>query len=159
MEKEKIIEQILNNYLDLKVDNNWGEKAIFYNPEDIFAKGAYMLTFKENDGKNDSASFLNREGIYRLNLKISHKSFIDLFKYIPNRPKAGEVVDTKHDFTKINELMPHPVYGWMTWVCVLNPTNETVEMLFKEGLIEDAYQAAIKNIEKRTKSRIKLIRK
>jgi hypothetical protein len=149
MDIEKIIKFLLDIYPVLKLNNNWGEKGLFYNPNNLFVKGAYVLTFKEKDGKHDSASFLNREGIYRLNLKISKETFLKLFGYVPVRPSAGGVVDTKHDFSRIDELMPHPVYGWMTWVCVLNPSEKTFYRLCEEGLFQEAFQAAVKATEKR----------
>jgi hypothetical protein len=31
------------------------------------------------------------------------------------------------DFTALDQIMPHPVYGQMFWVCVLNPSPETFE--------------------------------
>ena len=40
-----------------------------------FAKGAYVLTFKEKDGANDSSSNLSLGNRYRLNLKISKETF------------------------------------------------------------------------------------
>ena len=49
--------------------------------------------------------------------------------------------------------MPHPVYGWMTWVCVLNPTLKTIELMGTEGLFEEAYQAAVVTINKKVKKR------
>jgi hypothetical protein len=36
--------------------------------------------------------------------------------------------------------MPHPVYGKMYWVCVLNPSAATFEAV--KPLLAEAYQAA-----------------
>lgn len=88
-----------------------------------------MLTFKEKDGPNDKASNVNRDGIYRLNLGISRETFSEMFGGIPKRPAAGKVVRTGHDFTKLDRVTPHPVYGWMSWIAVLNPSKETFEKL------------------------------
>jgi hypothetical protein len=113
-----------------------------------------MLTFKERDGKNDNASNINRAAdIFRLNLKISKSTFIRLFKTIPARPLAGGIVATGHDFKKLNEIMPHPVYGWMTWIGVLNPTKETIEKMESLHLFDEAYNCAVitfnKNISRK----------
>ena len=35
----------------------------------------------------------------------------------------------EYDFTSSNQLMPHPIYAWMGWVCILNPTEQKFEEL------------------------------
>ena len=70
-----------------------------------------MLTIKEKDGANDSSSNLNRDSVFRLNIGISKNTFTKLFNYIPRRPLAGKTIDMSYDFSKLNYLMPHPVYG------------------------------------------------
>ena len=37
------------------------------------------------------------------------------------------VVQTGHDFSQRDRILPHPVYGWMCWIAVLNPSHETFE--------------------------------
>jgi hypothetical protein len=150
---DELINRVLTQYPTLSQNKNWGEKGLFYNPGNQFALGAYVLTFKEKDGENDSASKIDRGGIYRLNLKISKKTFIELFGTVPTRAPAGQVVNTGHDFTKLDEVMPHPVYGWMTWIGVLNPSFKTIETMEKQNIFEEAYQAAVKNINKKLGAR------
>lgn len=151
MQTNEIISYILQKYPTLSENKNWGERGLFYNPNNQFKLGAYFLTFKEKDGENDAASKINRGNIYRLNMKISKKSFEHLFGTIPKRPLAGQIVDTGHDFTQLDTLMPHPVYGWMTWICVLNPTKNTILKMEEQSLFEEAYQAAVSTIDKKLK--------
>jgi len=43
---------------------------------------------------------------------------------------------TGHDFTRLDVVMPHPVYAWMGWVQVLNPSEDTfasMQPLFVES--------------------------
>ncbi|WP_394199115.1 DUF6194 family protein [Litoreibacter albidus] len=114
---------------DVKEGHNWGERGIFYNPGNLLPKGVYILTFKEKDGANDKASNTNRSGVYRLNLGVGRSAFLERFGEVPKRPSAGEIVLTGHDFTTLDTIMPHPVYGWMNWIGVLNPSPETFETL------------------------------
>lgn len=151
MKVNELIQRVKLKYPSLSENKNWGERGLFYNPEGQFSKGAYVLTFKEKDGANDSASNLNTADKYRLNLKISKKTFIKLFKLVPKRPAAGEIIEGEYDFTELDKLMPHPIYGWMTWVCVLNPTLKTIELMEAEGLFEEAYQAAVVTINQKLK--------
>ncbi|WP_173237864.1 DUF6194 family protein [Legionella antarctica] len=72
---------------------------------------------------------------------------------IPKRPIAGEIIEGVYNFSELDKVMPHPVYGWMTWVCVVNPTLKTIESMEAQGLFEEAYQAAIATIDKKLKQR------
>jgi hypothetical protein len=153
LQVNELIQRIKLNYPTLSENTNWGERGLFYNPQGQFSKGAYVLTFKEKDGANDSASQLNTGDKYRLNIKISKQTFVKLFKSIPNRPVAGEIIEGEYDFTELDKLMPHPVYGWMTWACVINPTLKTIKLMEEDGLFEEAYQAAVVTIDKKLKKR------
>ncbi|MGV6851122.1 MAG: DUF6194 family protein [bacterium] len=52
-------------------------------------------------------------------------------------------------FTKKNVLMPHPVYAWMSWVCVVSPTVELFEKIYP--LIVEAHDNAIQKFNKKVK--------
>lgn len=130
-------------------NKNWGEEGIFYNPGNVLNKGAYIMTIKLKDGDNDKCSNLNRGGLYRVNTGISKPTFRDTFGEIPARPAAGGIVNMPYDFSEINKIMPHPVYAWMGWICVINPTQETFEKFYK--YIEEAYELAKKRFAKRVK--------
>lgn len=134
---EQIVEYCLSEFDGLVVDKNWGERGLFYNPDKKLPKGIYVLTFKEKNGPNDRASELDRDNTYRLNLGVSKTTFSQLFGAIPKRPTAGNIVSTGHDFAQLNQITPHPIYGWMSWVAVLNPSNDTfaqVQPLIEEGV-------------------------
>lgn len=146
---EQIQSYVLETYSGMVADTNWGERGLFYNPEKRLPKGIYLMTFKEKDGANDSASNIDRGGLYRLNLGISKSSFLNLFGETPKRPAAGHIVDTEHDFEVLDAITPHPVYGWMSWIAVLNPSESTFETL--KPLIDESYGAALKKWVKKTK--------
>lgn len=137
---DSIIEYTTTNHEGTVVNYNWGEQGLFYNPDNVLPKGIYILTFKEKDGPNDKASNLNREGYYRLNLGISKVTFMSMFGSIPSRPTAGKIVNTGHNFQDVDTLMPHPVYGWMAWIGVINPGKSTFEKL--KPLIAESIELA-----------------
>ncbi len=58
----------------------------------------------------------------------------------------------RYDFTTLDQLMPHPVYGRMYWVCVLNPTNETFETKVR-SLLAEAYEMAVSKYNKQAARR------
>ena len=128
---------------------SWGEKGIFYNPDHVLKRGVYILTVKEKDGDNDKGSGLNRENVYRVNLGIRKSTFMELFGAVPKRPSAGGIVDMNYDFTALDKMLPHPVYAWMAWMCVLNPSEQTFEKL--KPFIKEAYEYAKEKFKKRKK--------
>jgi len=127
---------------------NWGERGLFYNPGGRLPKGTYVLTFKEKDSENDKASNVDRPGVYRLNLGLSKPTFTTLFGAIPRRPPAGGIINTGHNFAALDTLTPHPHYGWLAWMCVLNPSPPTFEAL--KPLIGESVALAKARFERRT---------
>lgn len=146
---DDIIDYTTSRFEGVVENTNWGERGLFYNPENKLSKGIYILTFKEKDGPNDRASNVNRADVYRLNLGISKNTFRQIFGEIPRRPLAGQVADTGHNFSELDRIMPHPVYGWMSWIAVLNPSDKTFEQL--EPLISEGVELAKVKYSKKVK--------
>lgn len=147
MKSDEILQYCLKNLDGTVLVSSWGEKGIFYNPNNTLKRGVYILTIKEKDGENDKSSNLNRENIYRVNVGVQKKTFINMFGEIPKRPDKGCIVDMKYDFTSTNKIIPHPVYAWMGWICCLNPTEKTFDEL--KPLILEAYEYAKEKYKKR----------
>ena len=132
---------ILDNFQDVHPLDSWGERSFFLNPDWQFKRGTYFATLKERDGENDKASHLNREGVFRLNIGVSKQRYLALFASLPNRPAKGCCIEGDYDFSELDTILPHPVYGWMGWVCVLNPGSTTFETC--KDLLNDAYNKAL----------------
>lgn len=150
MQKEKIADYISSQYHGLVPVNAWGEQSFFYNPGGKLPRGVYFATLKDKDGDNDKASALNRAGVFRLNFGVSKPTYENALGKRPVRPAAGGVVNTGHDFTELNTLLPHPVYGWMSWVCILNPNKE--RFLGLRPLLDESYKLVVQKYAKRVKS-------
>lgn len=110
---------------DVVPKSAWGETSYFYNPGLRFVRGTYFATIKEKDGENDRASGLDRTGIWRLNIGVPKPLFLSHFSHLPTRPGKGKAIDGPWEFQTPDQLTPHPVYGWMAWVSVLNPSPAT----------------------------------
>lgn len=139
---ERMIQYCLEKYPDIVLHHAWGETALFYNPGSKYKRGKYFLTIKKKDGANDQASSINREGVYRVNFGIGKRRFIERFGYLPRRPEAGGAIDMPVDFTELDALIPHPVYAWMGWVSILNPTQEKFDIVIK--LLDETYNELVK---------------
>lgn len=103
-----------------------GDSYFFTDPEQKHPHATLVTS-----DAHDTASDLSRPGVFRLNVGVGKETFRSLFA------AAG---DGGHDFTALDRIMPHPVYGNMYWVCVLNPgpaTSETVRALLTEAHAAD----------------------
>lgn len=148
MDLEAIADYIAGTFPDTHPVSAWGETAFFFNPGRRLPRGVYFATLKDKDGDHDRASRLHRPGVFRLNIGIGKSNYRALFGPQPGRPAAGGVVDTGDDFAALDTLMPHPVYGWMLWVCVLSPSAATFETL--KPLLAEAHALAVPKLAGRT---------
>lgn len=122
-----------------------GDSFFFYNPDDSVAPDHRfpIITLVTGD-RYDQFSDLDRPGIFRLNIGIGKETFRARFgkPQLPGTGQGAEDGETAFDFTALDQVMPHPVYGKMYWVCVLNPSDET----FAENvqpLLAEAYTLAV----------------
>jgi hypothetical protein len=112
---------------------SWGDTFFIYDP-DRTLEGSRRFPFAtivtKDYGDFDCASNLDRTGVFRLNIGVSKETYESLFD-----PSA------EHDFTALDRLMPHPVYGRYHWVCILNPSEATFETLMP--FLREAYSRAV----------------
>ncbi|HEU5201003.1 MAG TPA: DUF6194 family protein [Ktedonobacterales bacterium] len=113
----------------------------FYNPDSTLPPDHRFpfVTIVTSDAY-DQFSNLNRPSVFRLNIGIGKQTFRSLFG-LPT-PSSGTDNASDYDFTALDQVMPHPVYGRMYWVCVLNPSDETLETKTRPLLVE-AYELAV----------------
>jgi hypothetical protein len=112
----------------------WGDTFFIYDPgRDLPEKRRFpFATIVTQDyGEFDNASQLDRAGVFRLNIGVSKETYAALF---------GN--EAQHDFSALDRLMPHPVYGRNHFVCVLNPSDATFESV--KPLVVEAYEIAVK---------------
>ena len=138
---EEVVASLRARFAGLAPKASWGEVSLFYNPAEALPSGVYFCTVKDHDGAHDTASHLDRPGVFRIALGLPHGRYEQLFGPRPARPPKGGVVATGHDFTSTNVLMPHPVYAWMGWVQVLSPSEDTFAEM--QPLFTASYDAAV----------------
>lgn len=146
---KSIINKLQEKYPGLNSIQSWGETMLVYNPDDLLKRGVYFCTFKEKDGENDSSSKLSRDGVFRMSFGISKQRFLEHFGRSFQRPPKGGIIQGDYDFTLCDRLTPHPVYGWMSWVAVINPSEKTFEEI--EELLQESYLLAVEKYQKRIK--------
>lgn len=138
IDPEEILATLLELGPGLRRERYYGERAIFYNPAGAAALGVIFASVKDHDGPNDRRASLSRAGVYRFAFGLRRETFARLFGAVPKRPPKGEAVALPgYDLTRLDELMPHPVYAWMSWVQILAPTPArfaSLRLLLDESL-------------------------
>lgn len=147
---QTILDHLTLTYEGIIIKPAWGETALFYNPGQQRTHGIYFATIKEHDGTNDQASHLNRDNVFRFAFGLPITRYTQLFGPKPSRPARGHTVATHHDFTVLNQLMPHPVYAWMGWVQILSPDATTYQDL--QPLLIESHMSAQYKFTRRTRS-------
>src|SRR5262249_31778791 len=116
----------------------WGDSFFSYDPDRNLPpqrRFPFATIVRKGYGDFCNASNLNRPGVFRLNIGVSKETYQRLFG---SQPGAGDAAATTYDFTKLDRLMPHTVYGPQSWICVLNPSAATFEAV--KPLLAEAYE-------------------
>lgn len=87
-------------------------------------------TIVTSDNPHDATSRLDRPGVFRLSIGLPRATFRELFP-----------VDTEHDVTALDVVVPHPVYGALHWVQVLGPDSTWPAV---RGLLQQAHAFAVR---------------
>ncbi len=128
----------------------WGDTFFIYDPNrnlDPQRRFPFATIVTKDYGDFDRASNLNRLGVFRLNIEVSKETYRSLFGRQPAPPGASGMVTTGHDFTVLDQLLPHPVYAPQSWVCVLNPSDATFQKI--RPLLAEAYDLAVSRYTRR----------
>ncbi len=111
---------------------SWGDTFFICDPHGELPEHKqfpFATIVTQDYGDFDNRSNLNRPGVFRLNIGVSKETFDRLF------PSGDDF-----DFTALDRLLPHPVYGANHWVCVLNPSDATFDSM--KPLLEESYAIA-----------------
>jgi hypothetical protein len=121
---------------------SWGDSFFFYDPDgDAANRRMPFATVVTNDYDGfdtfDTASNLNRPGVFRLNIAVGRTAFQELIGY----PPAAHADHHAHfDYTAFDRVLPHPVYATQAWVSILNPGEATAAQALP--LLTDAHTRA-----------------
>jgi hypothetical protein len=128
---------IIQTFPDVSVVEASGG-TFFYTDLERKLPFATLVTSDEYDQFSD----LGRPGVFRLNVGVSKQTFLTLFAAPPAPGGEGG-----YDYKALDRILPHPVYGKMYWVCVLNPSPGTFETV--RGLLAEAHEAGLRQRPRR----------
>ncbi|WP_025763570.1 DUF6194 family protein [Dyadobacter tibetensis] len=135
MEIEEIKSYLLQNFDKLQLAEVENDLFFMHKKNDKVP----FATIITKDNEYDAVSNLNREGFFRLNFCVDKDTIESLFKELPKSKKLEAYMHLGIDFTKEDTLMPHPTYGSMNWVCIVQPSRKTFET-FIEKYLKQSYQ-------------------
>jgi hypothetical protein len=154
MNESETSQYITGTYEGVDVVVASGDSFFFYNPDrNIPPDHRFPFVTIVTSDINDQFSNLNRLSVFRLNIGISKQTFRSLFGE-PSLPSGRDSAaisgenSSDYDFTALDQIMPHPVYGRMFWVCVLNPGEETFETKVRQ-LLAEAYDLTVSKHKRR----------
>jgi hypothetical protein len=88
----------------------------------------------------DQYSDLKRPDVFRLNIGITKETFQALFGISAH--EAMENAIDRYDYTALDQIMPHPEYGQLNWVCVNRPSDAVFNARV-EPLLVEAYTMTV----------------
>jgi hypothetical protein len=111
----------------------WGDVFFYYAPDgEPRDHDQPFGTIVTKNHPEDTSSHLG-DGRWRVNIHVPRATFVEL---------TGE--DSRHlelprDFAATDVFLPHPVYGPLTWLSVVNPANTLPQII---DLLKTAHSAA-----------------
>ena len=132
MDDAAVTKYITETFPGLAVTTTGSGTFFTYDPEGKLPADRWwpFATIVTSD-EYDSFSNLARPDVFRLNVGVSKATYQSLFAVDAPEP----------DFTALDQFLPHPVYGKMYWVSVLNPGQATWETT--RDLLAEAYETAV----------------
>ncbi|WP_200953308.1 DUF6194 family protein [Agromyces sp. Root81] len=119
----------------------WGDAFFYCAPDGRMPANVQPYgTIVTKDYPDDTASKLGA-GRWRVNVHVGRTTFVELTGEEPRR------LSRSRDFAAVDVVMPHPVYGELGWVAVVNPGAATLELVVR--LLTEAHAAARARFERR----------
>ena len=119
----------------------WGDAFFYYAPDGQVPTTVQPYgTVVTKNYPDDTSCDLDRPGRWRVNVHVGRERARGLV--------GGEVAwgDVEADV-----LLPHPVYGELGWVCVVNPADRTTPQVL--DLLREAHDDARRRYERRRRAR------
>lgn len=113
----------------------WGDTFFYYSPDGVVPQRTQpFATIVTKDYPGDAGSRLSSPGRFRVNIGVGKPTFVEWTGRQPRDP-AGDI-----DPSVTDTVFPHPVYGSVGWLAVVNPDTRT-DAAVRE-LLDTAYQRA-----------------
>ncbi|KUN88609.1 DUF6194 family protein [Streptomyces griseoruber] len=104
----------------------WGDAFFYYAPDGRMPLRTQPYgTIVTKDYPGDTASDLAPPDRWRVNVKVDRSTFLDL---TGEEPRA---LTLPRDHAAADTVLPHPAYGALGWISVVNPAEGTTELVLR----------------------------
>lgn len=117
----------------------WGDVFFYFSPDGTVPPGQPFATVITKDYPDEPA-WQRATGSIRVNIHVGARVFADLLGHLPGEGSGP-------DPTAVDVVMPHPAYGELGWISVVDPGTRTRQIVTEQ--LEAAYQAARLRRERR----------
>jgi hypothetical protein len=124
-----------------------GDSFFMYDPSDQADDRRFPFATIVAGDRYDQVSELERPSAYRLSIGLPKAEYVARFGAPPSRRDGAADLEQSFDYTAMDQVMPHPVYGAQYWVCVLNPGEHTLGLV--QELLTVAHAFAVRKHENR----------
>lgn len=114
---------------------SWGDVFFYYAPDGVVPKSQPFATIVTKDYPDDRTSRLNRPNAFRLNISAGAAEFLKWTGHEPREPATHDI-----DPGTADVVIPHPVYGRLGWLSVVNPGPHTASPI--QDLLRTAHHLA-----------------
>lgn len=119
----------------------WGDHFFYFAPGgQIPDRAQPYATIVTKDSSGDTLSNLDPAGRWRVNIHVGKASFAELTGENPRRAAS-------RDFSEADVILPHPVYGALGWIAVVNPSEQTMPTVV--ALLREAHENAKRRASRR----------
>jgi len=147
MTDSAVLQYIVETFADIHIATAAGNSFLYYAPDQKVPERTFPFATLVTKDDYDTVSNLSRPGVFRLNIGVSKGAFLSHLGSVPPAPGESGAGQMNHDFTVLDKILPHPIYGHLCWLCVLNPGTSTWETV--QSLLSEAYATAVRKQSKR----------
>ncbi len=122
---------------------SWGDVFFYYAPDGQLPKTQPFATIVTKDYPDEPGSGLDRADAYRLNIFAGAAEFRAVTGRGPCERTPPDSAPSTPDV-----LIPHPVYGHLAWLAVINPAERTSSTALE--LLDSAHRAARARFQRRS---------
>lgn len=123
-------------------ESAWGDAFFYYAPDGQMPQSVQPYgTIVTKNHPGDDASDLDPPGRWRVNIHVDRATFWEL---TGEKPRS---LSRRRDYAAVDNVMPHPVYGALGWISVVNPGERTADTVVQ--LLHSAHDAARARFERR----------
>jgi hypothetical protein len=121
----------------------WGDTFIYYAPDGLMPQRTQpYATIVTKNYPDDEQSDLDRPDAFRVNIAVARTTFHELIG------SSTRESTNDHDYAARDAILPHPVYGRLGWIAVVNPGPASEDPVRR--LLTEAHEAARARYARRT---------